>query len=41
MPEDVDHYSAVMERLPVAGTPPDRTTEMLAAMLKEILESGR
>ena len=22
MPEDVDHYSTVMERLPVAGTPP-------------------
>jgi hypothetical protein len=38
MPEDAGHYSAVMERLPVAGTPPDRTTETLADMLSEILE---
>lgn len=39
MPEDAGHCSAVMERLPVAGTPPDRTTETLADMLREILES--
>lgn len=32
-PEDAGHYSAVMERLPVAGPPPDRTTEILADML--------
>jgi hypothetical protein len=39
MPEDAGHYSAVMERFPVAGAPPDRTTEILADMLREILES--
>jgi hypothetical protein len=39
MPEDAGHHSAVMERLPVAGTPPDQTTEILADMLREILES--
>ena len=26
MPEDAGHYGAVMERLSVAGAPPDRTT---------------
>ena len=26
MPEDARHYSAVMERLSVAGPPPDQTT---------------
>ena len=39
MPEDACDYSAVMERLPVAGAPPDRITEILADMLREILES--
>jgi Domain of unknown function (DUF5753) len=39
MPEDVDHPSAVMARLSGAGAPPDRTTEILADMLREILES--
>jgi Domain of unknown function (DUF5753)/Helix-turn-helix domain len=35
-PEEVERYAAVMERLSVAGTSPDRTREILAAMLKEI-----
>jgi hypothetical protein len=35
-PEEVERYAAVMERLSVAGTPPDRTREILASMLKEI-----
>jgi hypothetical protein len=39
MPEDAGHHSAVTERLPAAGTPPDPTTETLADMLREILES--
>jgi hypothetical protein len=39
IPEDAGRYSAVMERLPVAGAPPDRTTEIPADMLTEILES--
>jgi hypothetical protein len=33
MPEDAGHDSAVMERLPVTGPPPDPTTEILADML--------
>ena len=33
MPEDAGHSSAVTERLPVAGAPPDQTTEILADML--------
>ena len=35
MPEDADHYRAVMEHLSVAGAPPDRTTEILADILRE------
>ena len=35
-PEEVERYSAVMERLSVAGTSPDRTREILAGMLKDI-----
>jgi transcriptional regulator with XRE-family HTH domain len=35
-PEEVERYAAVMERLSVAGTSPDRTREILAAMLKDI-----
>ena len=35
-PDEVERYAAVMERLSVAGTSPDRTREILAAMLKEI-----
>jgi len=35
-PEEVERYAAVMERLSVAGTSPDRTREILSAMLKEI-----
>jgi transcriptional regulator with XRE-family HTH domain len=35
-PEEVERYAAVMERLSVAGTSPDRTREILAGMLKEI-----
>jgi uncharacterized protein DUF5753/helix-turn-helix protein len=35
-PEEVERYAAVMERLSVAGTSPDRTREILAQMLKEI-----
>ncbi len=35
-PEDVERYAAVMERLSVAGTSPDRTREILAGILKEI-----
>lgn len=34
--EDVERYSEVMERLSVKGTSPDRTHDILAAMLKEI-----
>jgi len=34
--EEVERYAAVMERLSVAGTSPDRTREILAGMLKEI-----
>jgi hypothetical protein len=36
MPEDAGHHSAMTERLPVTGTPPDPTTETLADMLREI-----
>jgi hypothetical protein len=39
MPEDAGHYSAVMERLPAVGAPPDQTTQIPADMLREILES--
>jgi hypothetical protein len=39
MPEDAGHYSPVTERLPAVGTPPDRTTQTLADMLKETSES--
>jgi transcriptional regulator with XRE-family HTH domain len=35
-PEEVERYAAVMERLSVAGTSPDRTREILAGILKEI-----
>ena len=35
-PEEVERYAAVMERLSVAGTSPDRTREILAGMLKDI-----
>jgi hypothetical protein len=35
-PEEVERYAAVMERLSVAGTSPDRTRELLTGMLKEI-----
>ena len=35
-PEEVDRYTAVMGRLSVAATSPDRTREILAAILKEI-----
>jgi transcriptional regulator with XRE-family HTH domain len=35
-PEEVERYAAVMERLSVAGTSPDRTREILTGMLKEI-----
>jgi hypothetical protein len=35
-PDEVERYAAVMERLSVAGTPPEKTREMLAAILKEI-----
>jgi Domain of unknown function (DUF5753)/Helix-turn-helix domain len=35
-PEEVERYAAVMERLSVAGTSPDRTREILSGMLKEI-----
>ena len=34
--EEVERYAAVMERLSVAGTSPDKTREILAGMLKEI-----
>ena len=34
-PDEVERYAAVMERLSVAGTSPDRTREILASMLKE------
>ena len=33
-PEEVERYAAVMERLSVAGTSPDRTREILAGMLE-------
>jgi hypothetical protein len=35
-PEDVEVYAAVMERLSVAGTSPEKTRDMLAAILKEL-----
>ena len=35
-PEEVERYAAVMERLSVAGTSPDRTREILTGMLKDI-----
>ena len=35
-PDEVERYAAVMERLSVAGTSPDRTREILASMLKEV-----
>jgi hypothetical protein len=35
-PEEVERYAAVMERLSVAGTSPERTREILAGILKEI-----
>jgi hypothetical protein len=35
-PEEVERYAAVMERLSVAGTSPERTREILAGLLKEI-----
>jgi transcriptional regulator with XRE-family HTH domain len=35
-PDEVERYAAVMERLSVAGTSPERTREMLTTVLKEI-----
>ena len=35
-PDEVERYAAVMERLSVAGTSPDRTREILTGMLKDI-----
>ena len=35
-PEEVERYAAVMERLSVAGTSPDRTREILAGILKDL-----
>jgi len=35
-PDEVERYAAVMERLSVAGTSPDRTREILTGILKEI-----
>ena len=35
-PEEVERYAAVMERLSVAGTSPDRTREILSGMLKDL-----
>jgi Domain of unknown function (DUF5753)/Helix-turn-helix domain len=35
-PEEVERYAAVMERLSVTGTSPDRTREILTSMLKDI-----
>jgi hypothetical protein len=35
-PEEVERYAAVMERLSVAGTSPDRTREILSGILKDI-----
>jgi hypothetical protein len=35
-PEDVEVYAAVMERLSVAGTSPERTRDILNEILKEI-----
>ena len=35
-PEDVERYAAVMERLSVAGTSPDKTREILTGVLKDI-----
>jgi transcriptional regulator with XRE-family HTH domain len=35
-PEDVEVYAAVMERLSVAGTSPERTRDILSEILKEI-----
>jgi Domain of unknown function (DUF5753)/Helix-turn-helix domain len=35
-PDEVERYAAVMERLSVAGTSPDRTREILSGMLKDI-----
>jgi transcriptional regulator with XRE-family HTH domain len=35
-PDEVERYAAVMERLSVAGTSPERTREILTTVLKEI-----
>jgi transcriptional regulator with XRE-family HTH domain len=35
-PEEVNRYGAVMERLSVAGTSPDRTREILTGILKDL-----
>jgi hypothetical protein len=35
-PDEVERYAAVMERLSVAATSPDKTREILDSMLKEI-----
>jgi hypothetical protein len=35
-PDEVERYAAVMERLSVAGTSPDRTREILTELLKDI-----
>jgi hypothetical protein len=34
--EDVERYSEVMERLSVKATAPERTQDILAAILKEL-----
>jgi hypothetical protein len=34
--DDVDHYAAAMERLCVEAAPPDRTTEILDGMLRDL-----
>jgi hypothetical protein len=36
-PDEVEIYAAVMERLSVAGTSPEKTREILADILKEVL----
>ena len=35
-PEEVEVYAAVMERLSVAGTSPEKTRDILADILKEL-----
>jgi hypothetical protein len=35
-PDDVELYAAVMERLSVAGTSPEKTRDILGDILKEL-----